>query len=80
MRGPGLIGLLQLAGTLVFAIPAGLFGLERVIAGEFLVGGAFLGLAALFVLAGRVLTNPLDPGDIAETAVERATDYANDEE
>ncbi|MFB6149358.1 MAG: hypothetical protein ABEJ48_06805 [Halobacteriales archaeon] len=80
MRGPGLIGLLQLAGTLVLAIPAGLFGLERLVAGELFVGGAFLGLTALFVLAGRYLTNPLDPGDVAEAAVERAADYTNDEE
>lgn len=81
MNRPGIISTLRLAATMVLAIPAALFGLEQALGGRPLVGTAFLGLAILLVVAERLLFNPLDPGDVAETAAERMTDrIGRDEE
>lgn len=74
IRRPGIVGTLQLAATLVFALPALLFGLERLAAGRLLVGGAFVALAVIMLLLQRHLTNPFDPGDVAEAALDRVTD------
>lgn len=73
MRAPGLIGLIQLAIPVAFAIPVGLFGLSWLLDGRIL-GAGFLGLALLMVGIPYALTNPLDPGDVAEAAVERVVD------
>lgn len=73
MRAPGLIGTLQLAAVLAFAVPLSWFGADALLAGRTLLGGAFLALAALMVLLPWGLTNPLDPGDLTEAAVERVT-------
>lgn len=71
MRPPGIIGTLQLAAVLVFALPLALFGLSWAADGRPL-GLAFVALGVAMVLLQRYLTNPLDPGDLAEAAVERA--------
>ena len=71
MRPPGIIGTLQLAAVLVFALPLVLFGLSWAADGRPL-GFAFVALGVAMVLLQRYLTNPLDPGDLAEAAVERA--------
>lgn len=73
MRAPGLIGLLQLAVPVAFAIPVGLFGLTWLLEGNTL-GAGFVVLAALMVAVPYTLTNPLDPGDMAEAAVDRVVD------
>lgn len=73
MRAPGLIGLLQLAIPVAFAIPIGLFGFAWLLDGQ-LLGAGFVGLAILMVAVPYALTNPLDPGDVAEAAVERVVD------
>lgn len=70
---PGLIGTLQLAVALAFALPAMLFGLGRLAAGDPLLGAAFVGLGLLMLALERYLTNPFDPGDVAEAATERLT-------
>lgn len=73
MRAPGLIGLVELVLPVAFAIPVGLFGLSWLLAGR-VVGAGFIGLALLMVGVPYLLTNPLDPGDVVETAVERIVD------
>lgn len=70
MRAPGLIGIVQLAAALVFALPLAIFGLQWLADGRPL-GVAFLALAALMLALPHFLTNPLDPGDVAEKAAER---------
>ena len=70
MRAPGLIGTIQLAVAVVFALPLALFGLQWVAEGR-TMGFAFLALAGLMLILPHFLTNPLDPGDVAENAVER---------
>jgi len=70
MRAPGLVGTVQLAVVLVFALPVGLFGLQWVLDGRPL-GLAFLGLAAAMLALPHFLTNPFDPTDVAEAAAGR---------
>jgi len=72
----GVIGLVKLAGTLAFAVPLALYGLERVHAGHEL-GWAFLGLALLMVAAERYVTTPFD---LPERAAEEAADAVVDDE
>lgn len=73
MRAPGVVGLIQLAAVLAIALPLALFGGSWLLDGRLVYGGAFVGLAALMLLLQWRLTNPLDPVDIAEGAVERLT-------
>lgn len=64
--GKGIVGLVQLGIVLAFAVPVGLLGLEKLLAGDALVGGAFLGIAALMVAVEEYLTTPGDlPGKLA---------------
>lgn len=72
MRAPGLIGTLQLAAAVVFAVPVAAFGLLWLADGRPL-GLAFLAVAGLMLLLPHVLTNPLDPADIAEAAADRVS-------
>jgi hypothetical protein len=66
----GIIEMVGLAATLVFAIPVALFGLERVVAGDAVVGAGLLVVAALMVVLPRRLTTPQDlPGAVAERVV-----------
>lgn len=77
MRAPGVIGTLQLAAVLAFAVPLLVFGADALLRGRTLLGGAFVALGALLLFLQWWLTNPLDPADVAEAAVERV---ARDEE
>ena len=70
MRAPGLVGLIQLAVPVAFALPVGLFGLGWLVDGRPL-GAGFIGLAVLMVAVPYSLTNPLDPADVADAAVDR---------
>ncbi|MDX1744860.1 MAG: hypothetical protein R3324_02885 [Halobacteriales archaeon] len=80
MRGPGIIGTIRLAATLVLAVPAALFGLDQVVAGRPVMGAGFLLFAILLVVMERRLFNPFDPGDVAETAAERVGDRLTEDE
>ena len=69
----GLLETVGVAGSLVFAIPLGIYATERLLGGETAVGGAFLLVAVLMVLLPKYLTTPGDlPGMAAERAVESA--------
>jgi len=73
MRAPGLIGLLQLAIPVAFALPVALFGLSWMVEGRVL-GVGFVGVAVLMVAIPYAVTNPFDPADVAEAAVDRVVD------
>lgn len=73
MRAPGIIGTLQLAAVLAFAVPLLVFGVDALLRGRTLLGGAFVALGGLLLFLQWWLTNPLDPADVAEAAVERVT-------
>lgn len=63
MKGPGILGTIGLAGTLIFAIPVVLIGVEKLIEGDPL-GVGFLAIAALMVGLQQFLTTPADlPGN-----------------
>ncbi|WP_312910130.1 DUF7533 family protein [Natronosalvus caseinilyticus] len=69
----GLIDTIKLAGILVFAIPAGLAGLELAMRGNTLVGGALVGLAIMLVVIDHYLTTPGDiPGMVASRVAGKA--------
>ena len=68
----GLIGLVQLAATLVLAVPVALLGLQFLTRGETLAGVAFLAIAAGMVLVEEYLVTPRDlPGLLVERVVGR---------
>ncbi|MWG35536.1 DUF7533 family protein [Halomarina oriensis] len=66
----GIIGTVQLVVTLVFAIPVGLFGVTKLVAGDVLFGGVVLAVAVGMVLVEEYLTTPQDvPSMAAEKVV-----------
>ena len=70
MSKPGIIGTIQLAATLVFALPVGLLGLSKLLAGDALVGGGFVAVAVLMVALEEYLTTPTDvPTSVAGKVV-----------
>ena len=71
MRAPGLLGTLQLAAVLALAAPLLFFGTDLALRGRPLLGGTFVGLGLLMLGLQWWLTNPLDPADVAEAAVDR---------
>lgn len=71
MRAPGVIGTLQLAAVLAFAVPLLVFGADALLNGRPVLGGAFVALGALLLVLQWWLTNPLDPADLAEAAIDR---------
>lgn len=74
MRAPGVVGTLQLAAVLALAAPLLLFGVDWVLSGRRLLGGVFVAIALSMLLMQWWLTNPLDPADVAEAAVEFVAD------
>ena len=80
MQGPGIISTVRLAATLVFAVPAALFGLDQILGGRPVIGGTFLLFAVLLLVMERRLFNPFDPGEVAESAAERVGDALVDDE
>lgn len=73
MRAPGILGTVRLAAVLALAAPLLWFGADALLGGRTLVGGAFVALGLLMLLLQHRLPNPLDPGDLAEAAVDRVT-------
>jgi hypothetical protein len=56
----GIIGQLQLLGTLVFAIPVAMFGGDLLLKGQTVTGLVFLGIAVLMVGVEEYVTRPTD--------------------
>lgn len=61
----GLLDLVGLAATLMFAVPVGVHGATRLLSGSTLAGGFFLVVAALMVALPQYL-----PGKFVELAVD----------
>ena len=81
MKKPGILGTLQLAATLVFALPVGLLGVQFLMDGKTLLGGGFLGVAVLMVVLEEYLTTPTDvPGAVAEKTLGKVVKTPDDDE
>ncbi|MEF8786328.1 MAG: hypothetical protein V5A45_10380 [Haloarculaceae archaeon] len=66
----GVIEFLQFAGSVVFAVPVGFFGLLKLAEGDVLVGAGFLFLSAVMVLGREYITSPKD---LPAMALQRVT-------
>jgi len=64
----GILELIGLAGSVLFAASVGLFGVETLVAGDTVPGLGYLGVAALMVLIPYYVTTP---DDVAGNAVEK---------
>jgi len=72
--------MLALGGSLVFAIPLAIYGLEQLLAGASMLGAAALIVAALMVILPQYLTTPDDlPGRAADEALDRVVAEPGDE-
>jgi len=67
----GILELIGLAGSVLFAASVGLFGVQQLAAGSTVPGLGYLVVAALMVLVPYYVTMP---GDVAGSAVERTVD------
>lgn len=68
--GLGILDMIGLAASLIFAIPVATYALDRLAAGEPVLGGVLLVVAALMVYLPRRLTTPQDlPGTVAQWLV-----------
>jgi len=77
----GLLGTIQLAATVVFAAPVGIFGLTRLTEGDTLLGGGLLAVAIAMVALPHYLTTPGEiPVKIIERIVGRAVVTPEDDE
>lgn len=66
----GILDMIGLAASLVFALPVGVFGLNRLLDGQTILGGGLVVVAVAMVLLPQKLTTPMDlPADIAGAAV-----------
>jgi hypothetical protein len=72
----GVLDAVGLAGTLVFAIPAALLGIEFLVSGSRpFVGGVLVVVAVLMVVLPRYVVTPSEaPAHLAGEAVDRVTD------
>lgn len=76
----GILDTVSLAATLVFAIPVAMFGVQRLLADEILLGSAFVVLAVLMVFLREWLTTPSDlPAKAAKGVVGRVVETDDDE-
>ena len=77
----GIIGTIQLAATLIFAVPLGIFGVNAFLDGNRLLGGGLLAVAVLMVVLPHVLTTPGDiPAKVGESVVGKVVKTPDDEE
>ena len=68
----GILELVGLAGSVLFASSVGLFGLQTLADGDAVAGLGYLGVAALMVLVPYYVTTP---DDVAGSAAERAVGW-----
>lgn len=77
----GITESVQLAASLIFAIPLGIFGIQTLLDGNTFLGGVVVVVAVLMVLLPRFLTTPTDvPGAVAEKAVGTAVKHPDDDD
>ncbi|MBB6646774.1 DUF7533 family protein [Halobellus ruber] len=77
----GILGTIQLAATVIFAAPVGIFGLTRLTEGDVLLGGGLLAVAVAMVALPQYLTTPGEiPMKIIEGVVGRAVVTPDDDE
>ncbi|MCO8246960.1 MULTISPECIES: hypothetical protein [unclassified Haladaptatus] len=77
----GILDTVSLAATLVLAIPIALFGIDRIVAGELILGGAFVAIGVGMVLVREKLTTPTDiPSSAAQKVVGTVAKTDEDEE
>ncbi|AOW79526.1 hypothetical protein HTSR_0325 [Halodesulfurarchaeum formicicum] len=68
----GIVDLVTLGGTLLFALPIGVFGLSLLARGELLLGFVGTGVAAGLVMVERLLWTPEDvPGEFLQSLADR---------
>lgn len=81
MSNMGILNMIGLTGSLVFAIPVGVFGLNQLLAGEILLGGGLVVVAVAMVLLPQKLTTPTDiPEELAGTAIGKAIKTPDEDE
>jgi hypothetical protein len=79
--GLGIADTIQLAATLVFALPVALLGGQFLIEGRTFLGGVLLVVGILMVVLQHYLTTPADiPGAIAGKALSRAVKVPDEDE
>ena len=77
----GLLATIQLAATVVFAAPVGIFGLTRLTEGDLLLGGGLVAVAVAMVALPQYLTTPGEiPMKVVEQLVGRAVVTPDDDE
>ena len=77
MMSLGIIQMVSLATTLVFALPVAIFGIRQALSGSVFLGTTLTVVAALMIIIPqRVVT----PGDIPTTLLERFTHCALSQE
>ena len=68
----GIMDTVGLAASLIFAVPVGVFGVQKLLAGDVALGGLLALVAVLMVALPQRLTTPTDvPGAVAGKAVEK---------
>ncbi|MGM0592768.1 MAG: DUF7533 family protein [Halobacteriota archaeon] len=77
----GILETVQLAATLIFALPLGILGVQYLLSGENFLGGILVVIAVLMVVVPRVLTTPADiPEKVLGKAVGKAVKMPEDGE
>ena len=77
----GLLATIQLAATVVFAAPVGIFGLTRLTEGDVLLGGGLVAVAVAMVALPQYLTTPGEiPMKIVEGVIGRAVVTPDDDD
>ncbi|MUV58428.1 hypothetical protein SAMN04487947_0613 [Halogeometricum rufum] len=77
----GILGTIQLAATLIFAVPVGVYGLNTLLDGQQILGGGLLAVAVLMVVLPHYLTTPTDiPAKVGESVVGKVVKTPDDEE
>jgi hypothetical protein len=76
----GIVQTIELAASLMFAAPVGMFGFSRLLDGEVALGGGLVVVAALMVIVPQYLTTPGDIPGKALSAIGLGTDATDETE
>ncbi|MEF8781924.1 MAG: hypothetical protein V5A39_01115 [Haloarculaceae archaeon] len=76
----GIVGTLQLAASVVVAVPVAAFGLFSIAEGDPLLGVGFLALSVLVVVVEEAVTSPTDvPSMVLERVAGRVVETPDEE-